>query len=73
MKDNSVIDQERRVMRCTVCGDEVPMPLGEARWVAAVMTAFARAHGGAGDHGGGRTMVWQNATGERHETRSEDV
>ena len=40
----AVCDAVRQVMRCDVCGDEVPIPLGSLKWVSAVMSAFADAH-----------------------------
>lgn len=53
-KDNTVIDAITQTMRCDVCGDEVPAPLGSLPWVSAVMLAFSEAHAGE-SHGGGRT------------------
>jgi hypothetical protein len=43
-------------MRCLVCGDEVPMPLGVIDWVAGVAKIFARCHEGD-DHPPGRTCL----------------
>ena len=54
MKDNTVIDAHTQTMRCTVCGDEVPIPLGDLRWASAVMRAFGAAHK-AKAHGPKRT------------------
>ncbi len=44
--ENTTIDAVRQVMRCNVCGDEIPIPLGQLKWVCAVMSAFERAHRG---------------------------
>ena len=43
---NTQIDAATQTMRCTVCGDEVPIPLGAVPWVSEVMLAFANAHSG---------------------------
>ena len=52
----AVCDAVRQVMRCDVCGDEVPIPLGRLKWVSAVMSAFADAHPDE-PHAGRRTWV----------------
>ena len=52
----AVCDAVRQVMRCDVCGDEVPIPLGSLKWVSAVMLAFADAHPDE-MHAGRRTWV----------------
>jgi len=57
--NNTVVDAGTQTMRCKVCGDEVPIPLGALRWVSAVMMAFAAEHAdasGACGHSAGRTM-----------------
>jgi hypothetical protein len=57
MKEHVVIDAAEQVMRCNVCGDTMPIPLGCVQdWVTPVMKAFARAHESA-SHAGGRTMM----------------
>lgn len=56
-QDNTVIDANTQTMRCLVCGDEIPIPFGELKWVCKVMNAFADAHRGNNNHGGGRTQV----------------
>jgi hypothetical protein len=56
MGENTVIDSNRQVMRCNICGEEIPMPYGECHWVVAVMKAFIRAHKGA--HGPGSKLTW---------------
>lgn len=40
----TIVDSTRQVLRCTRCGDEVPMPLGLIDWVVAYMKAFGKAH-----------------------------
>jgi hypothetical protein len=40
----TVIDANTQTMRCEVCGDEVPIPLGGLSWVVKVMKAFASEH-----------------------------
>ena len=52
--DNTIIDAVTQTMRCNVCGDEVPIPLGALSWCAAVMQSFAKAHEPA-KHEPGRT------------------
>lgn len=54
--ENAVCDLLRGTLRCLVCGDEVPMPLGDVAWVCDVAKAFARAHRG-GKHAGKRTLL----------------
>ena len=44
MTDNTIIDASTQTMRCNVCGDEVPIPMGILKWAATVMRAFALAH-----------------------------
>lgn len=43
-QDNTVVDANTQTMRCNVCGDEVPLPLGDVGWFVAVIQAFAKAH-----------------------------
>jgi len=38
------VDADTQTMRCTICGDEVPIPLGAPSWAGAVFRAFAQAH-----------------------------
>jgi len=45
-KPRTVVDAATQTMRCDVCKDEVPIPLGSLGWVAAVCEAFDRAHRG---------------------------
>jgi hypothetical protein len=40
----TVVDAITQTMRCNVCKDEVPIPLGSLDWVAAVCLAFDKAH-----------------------------
>ena len=42
--DNTVVDVRAQCVRCRVCGERIPMPLGAARWVVRVLEAFAEAH-----------------------------
>jgi hypothetical protein len=53
-RDNTIVEADTQTMRCTVCGDVVPIPLGALSWCSAVMLAFAKAHKGA-KHAPGRT------------------
>ncbi|MFH1984811.1 MAG: hypothetical protein ABIL58_23465 [Pseudomonadota bacterium] len=55
MTENTIIDAKHQVLRCEVCGDEVPIPLGDVELVCESLMAFAKAH--AGEHGPGRTRV----------------
>lgn len=55
-QDNTVVDATTQTMRCNVCGDEIPMPLGDVDWVCAVMRAFTKAHRG-NTHPGRRTWL----------------
>lgn len=50
--NNTVIDGGRGVMRCEVCGDEIPMPAGDIHWAASVMRAFQKAHEPVGHQSG---------------------
>ena len=43
-KSNTECDATTQIMRCLICGDEVPLPLGVVDWVADVLVAFDRAH-----------------------------
>jgi hypothetical protein len=54
MSDHCVIDGSRHVIRCNICGDEIPMPLGAVRWVAAVIVGFTAEHSSE-PHEGRRT------------------
>ena len=45
-RNNTVFDAATQTMRCELCGDEVPIPLGNCRWVSDVMQAFVSAHRG---------------------------
>lgn len=51
-----VMDLKDQVMRCMVCGDEIPIPLGRLSWVTAVAGAFEKAHPKE-LHAGGLTMM----------------
>lgn len=52
----AICDANRQTMRCEVCGDEVPLPLGAVEYVVAVMRAFSREHP-VTEHEGGRTRI----------------
>jgi hypothetical protein len=43
-RDNTIVDSVTQTIRCQVCGDEIPIPLGLIPWVAAVCDAFSSAH-----------------------------
>jgi len=43
-KCRTVVDTTTQTMRCSECGDEVPIPLGVISWVTAVMNAFDEVH-----------------------------
>jgi hypothetical protein len=57
--DNTVCDAKTQTLRCTVCGDEVPIPLGTLSWVLAVMEAFSKEHSSS-KHEGRRTWFSGN-------------
>ena len=38
-----MIDAVGQVVRCTRCGEEIPIPLGRLDWVGAVLRAFGKA------------------------------
>ena len=48
------LDVARHTLRCDICADEIPFPLGDVAWVLAITRAFADAHRGR-RHQGGRT------------------
>ena len=45
-KDATVVDAITKTMRCEVCKEEVPIPLGKIDWTSSVMQAFVVAHRG---------------------------
>lgn len=49
-----VIDAGTQTLRCELCDEQVPLPLGLAAWVLTVCDAFAKAHP-ARSHQPGRT------------------
>jgi hypothetical protein len=56
MKNNrTVVDANTETLRCLVCGDEIPIPLGVVPWVIKVMDAFMGAHSPK-EHTGQRTF-----------------
>ena len=62
-RDNTVCDAKTQTLRCMVCGDEVPIPLGAVDWVVAVMKAFSEAH--RGPHSGPRSWFGGNVKESR--------
>lgn len=42
----TVVDAGKQVLRCNICGDEFPMPLGLMDFVIAVFDGFQKAHEG---------------------------
>ena len=40
-----------QTVKCDVCGDKIPLPLGTVKWVADVLSAFDDAHRGCGGDG----------------------
>jgi len=51
----AVVDSIRQVVRCEVCGEWIPIPLGVAvKWTCAVLDAFCDCHPAA-DHEPRRT------------------
>ena len=61
--NNCLIDTKTQTMRCTICGDEMPYPVGISEWFANVADAFMKAHP-AQAHEPGRTMLSKPADGE---------
>jgi hypothetical protein len=43
-KDHTVMDAAGQVLRCTRCGEEVPIPMGVIEWFAGYIRAFSKAH-----------------------------
>jgi len=56
MSDEAIVDAVTQTMRCPKCKDEVPIPLGDVKWVAAVMMAFGEAHKDCNGSGGRTTF-----------------
>ena len=48
-------------IRCTICGDEVPMPLGDIPWLCGVLAAFMASHTSE-PHTGKRTYFQERVT-----------
>lgn len=46
-KSNCECDANTQSMRCLVCGDEVPIPIGACEWTAGVMKLFDKMHASA--------------------------
>jgi len=63
MAGECVADARGQVLRCLVCGEEVPMPMGMVRWFAGVCRAFELAHRGC-DGRKGKTGFAKCAGGE---------
>lgn|GEM_PF-4621223 len=53
--DHCYCDTVTKTIRCEVCGEEIPMPLGTIRWVTRVMKAFVSEHR-TKQHEGGRCL-----------------
>lgn len=49
-----IIDTSEHTIRCTRCGERIPMPVGPVRFVIAVGRAFAKEHGYCGYKASGR-------------------
>lgn len=45
-KVDTVVDAHGQCVRCEVCGEEVPFPIGVLAWVAGYIRAFDAAHAG---------------------------
>jgi len=44
VKSAAVCDANTQTVRCEVCGDEIPIPIGPISWFVAVTQAFADIH-----------------------------
>lgn len=53
-KFHTIADGKTGLMRCNVCQDTFPLPIGSASFVVTVMRAFEKAHQNC-DGEGGRT------------------
>jgi len=42
--DKTVCDAKTQTIRCEVCKDEIPLPLGSVDWVVRACNAFTRTH-----------------------------
>ena len=52
--NHCVCDSSTGTVRCKICGDEIPIPLGDISWVCGVLGAFTGSHPGV-PHEGKRT------------------
>lgn len=59
----SYIDATKQKVICPVCGDSIPMPLGDIKWVVSVIEAFSKNHDKAGkNHAPGRTYFYSETS-----------
>jgi hypothetical protein len=58
--ENTVVT-ERNTMRCRMCGDELPVPLGDSEWFLGVMRLFIRCHRGCREGSVGQRTYFQAA------------